>query len=129
MENTLNNNQTEPSSPEEQPKTKKPTRACTLIAKRNYYARNKERILEAHKQWRINNKEKLTEMQKESNKKLKEKKELQMKLMQRLVESQDESDEEDLFIDRISEMIHIANFYQQLGIKNRPIDFAPTYRH
>ena len=55
MENTLNNIQTEPSSLEEQEKTKKPTRACTLQAKRSYYERKKERILEAHKQWRIKN--------------------------------------------------------------------------
>jgi flagellar biosynthesis component FlhA len=128
MENTLNNIQTEPSSAEEQQKTKKTTRACTLIAKRNYYERNKERILEAHKQWRIKNKEKLTEMNKQAYKRQKEKKELELSLMKRLIEAQDESDEEDLFINRIHEMMHIANFYQQLGIK-RPIDFAPTYRN
>ena len=54
---------------EDSPKPKKTSLNCTLQAKRNYYQRNREKILARHKEWRETNKEKYSEMQKKTYKK------------------------------------------------------------
>ena len=102
--------------------TRKPSLACTLQAKRNYYQRHKERILESHREWRERNKDRLKEMQKTYQKRYKEKKDLELNMLQKLVEARSEEDDENDFMNRLEEVIHIASFYKSLGIE-RPIDF------
>lgn len=107
---------------EDLPKPKKTSLNSTLQAKRNYYQRNKERILARHKEWRETNKEKYSEMQKRNYKKCMEKKKLELQLLQRLADSQTDEDDEEDFFNRLGEVLTVANFYQKLGV-NRPIDF------
>jgi uncharacterized protein (DUF885 family) len=109
-------------STETSPSTRKPSLACTLQAKRNYYQRHKERILESHKAWRERNKDRLKELQKTYQKRYKEKKDLELNMLQKLVEARSEEDDENDFMNRLEEVIHIASFYKSLGIE-RPIDF------